>query len=364
GPAEGTIDLGKDRSGGYGTASIAMTSIGRTSMPRPMGVAVALLASGCAFLPELATPKGNGAGQALAQGVPPLAGHVDFGTPTQQTQATIGQIATAATVSLIDTSSNTTVATSVTNASGSFTISNFGNWTPTPNAVYILEAIKGLDSNVPGNNAARVRTFIEDKSDTWVFITTGTLTVDPSTTALGVMESDYQAASTGGLQASAANYIGLITATASGSPDTLAMGQQVVGPAYTTVYGYVTQAITNSWDPIASIQYNAAVNTFFLSSSFAASTPMLTGVSPNVASAGTTVTLYGQFFANSGSGDTVSFNGATDGAISSGNPTTITVNVPADATTGPLTVQTANGTSNSVTFTVVPGFAGTFGGTQ
>src|SRR5688572_29653891 len=73
----------------------------------------------------------------------------------------------------------------------------------------------------------------------------------------------------------------------------------------------------------------------------------LTGFSPPTGTAGTIVTLTGTNFSPTIASNTVKFNG-TIAAVSSGSTTTLTVEVPAGATTGKITVQVGNQIATSV----------------
>jgi len=77
--------------------------------------------------------------------------------------------------------------------------------------------------------------------------------------------------------------------------------------------------------------------------------PVLTGLSPNSAPVGTTVVLTGVNLTGTAA---VSFNGATATFVVN-SATQLTVTVPLGATTGPVTVATPGGLSNSLPFTVV-----------
>ena len=80
--------------------------------------------------------------------------------------------------------------------------------------------------------------------------------------------------------------------------------------------------------------------------------PVITSLSPALGQVGTTVEISGaNFGASQGAGSTVTFNG-TAATASSWSDTSITVTVPASATTGPAVVTVAGVASNLVTFTV------------
>ncbi|MCG3112741.1 MAG: IPT/TIG domain-containing protein [Candidatus Manganitrophus sp. SB1] len=80
--------------------------------------------------------------------------------------------------------------------------------------------------------------------------------------------------------------------------------------------------------------------------------PQISSLSPDIGPEGTNVTIAGSSFGTSAG--TVTFNGMA-ATVSGWNNTTITVQVPASATTGPVVVTTTGGVaSNGVTFTVTP----------
>lgn len=81
-----------------------------------------------------------------------------------------------------------------------------------------------------------------------------------------------------------------------------------------------------------------------------ATQPQLVYCSPAAGAAGTQVSVIGQNLGDSPG--TVSFNGVA-ATILNWTSTAVVVIVPQGATTGPVTLQTGGGTSNSVTFTVV-----------
>ncbi|MBI6546056.1 MAG: IPT/TIG domain-containing protein, partial [Cyanobacteria bacterium NC_groundwater_1444_Ag_S-0.65um_54_12] len=289
-----------------------------------------------------------------------IAGVADFGRPDRGVAATMGDVAKAATVSLIDTATNTTISTTVTRADGSFLLGVLGAWSGT---VYILEAVKGLNDNRPGYNAARVRTLIRNNGERWVAITAGRVMIDTSTTALTILQGSYQANNRSGPAAIPGNYIGIIETVSSvrGVPDTLLTGQTVVDPvAFNQVYMLVRSALDIDADPVAAVRYNGGNDTF---SVVTALPPAITGIWPSAGSVGSEVTVYGQGFSVDAEANTVTFNG-TPAVIKSGNSSMLVVTVPEGATTGLLSVMTPGGSSNSTAFTVVPGFSGTFRGTS
>lgn len=291
--------------------------------------------------------------------LPALSGLVDFGRADRQSAAAMSDVARAATVSLIDTSSTRTVATSVTDDAGVFTLSFSPGFVPAQGRVYALEGVKGLAENRPGSDAVRVRTLVRFDGGTWSTITAGRVAISPSTTALAVMQASYQAGNKAGPRALAAEYIDLIAGQgAPGSPDPLRAGQGVVDAStYTRVFDYVREALGDNQDPVAAISYKSDADSFLMQSS---TRPVITGLSLDSGPAGTQVTLYGNKFDDANKDrNVVSFNGAAASVLAA-TKTDLTVVVPQDATSGPVTVTTDTGTSNEVPFRVVRNFGGRF----
>lgn len=81
--------------------------------------------------------------------------------------------------------------------------------------------------------------------------------------------------------------------------------------------------------------------------------PVLNGISPSTGVAGTAVTLTGENFGATQGTSTVTFNGTAATPTSWGN-TSITVNVPAGVTTGPVVVNARGLASGGVNFTILP----------
>lgn len=85
--------------------------------------------------------------------------------------------------------------------------------------------------------------------------------------------------------------------------------------------------------------------------------PVLDGVSPATATAGTTVTLSGSNFGNTQGTGTVTFNG-TAATPTAWTNTSVTVAVPAGATSGPVVVTARGLVSGGVAFNVAPQISG------
>ncbi|MBH8571321.1 IPT/TIG domain-containing protein [Microvirga sp. STS02] len=138
----------------------------------------------------------------------------------------------------------------------------------------------------------------------------------------------------------------------------------VSGPAPTTVAAGGTATVSVVFTPtaggvragtliIASNATNAGTYTLNLTGTGVVPAPILASLNPTSGPVGQAVTLTGTNLNNASS---VSFNGTVvaSAAFISNSATSLVVNVPAGATTGTVTVTTAGGMSNGVTFTVTP----------
>ena len=85
--------------------------------------------------------------------------------------------------------------------------------------------------------------------------------------------------------------------------------------------------------------------------------PVISGLNPDSGPAGTTVAITGANFGASQGTSSVTFNGA-EATPTDWSDTSITVTVPANATTGPVVVTVDGTASNGVTFSVKPVIAG------
>lgn len=125
-----------------------------------------------------------------------IVGQVDMSA--FRVQASVPEVATGATISLIDGDNGLTLGTTVSKPDGTFALIFSNGFKPTANKVYYLEAIKGLKAgtdlpNRVGSPLARVRTLIAFQSTGWVSIGSSVpgnpISITLTTTALSVMAS-------------------------------------------------------------------------------------------------------------------------------------------------------------------------------
>lgn len=276
---------------------------------------------------------------------PAVEGQVDF-SPDRTIQATVGDVAKAATVSLINPALNKTEATSVTDASGSFKLVFGSGFTP-GTAPYFLEAVKGLaaggTSNRVGAPAARVRSLIQWDATTarWRSISSGSVTVSLTTTALSVLAS---------LRSDVVSRPALIEALTMGvadstvaptTPDTFAPGtSNLTNADFHRVYELTSNALTLDQDPFQVI-FRASNGTYQRLASGAS----VLRIEPSQAMVGSNLTIVGHGFAGTPAENVVAFSGGVTAAASavSADRTRLTVAVPAGACSGPIQVRTTTG---------------------
>ncbi|MBU6429649.1 MAG: IPT/TIG domain-containing protein [Cyanobacteria bacterium REEB65] len=272
----------------------------------------------------------SGASTALFP-VAALAGRVDF-MPRYQVQATPKDVAQAATVSLIDPNTDTTMATTLTDASGSFTlqISGFGPLQQT----YYLEAVKGLDNNVAGHDAVRLRTLVAFNGHGWSALSTNDASIGIATTAISALV-DLRRNTTNPLQPGP--LIGTLTpdSTASYGYDFASAGTNETPAELLATENDVSSALLRDFDPLTFLQYGSNGPTLTLPVD-----GLISQISPDPAPQGGTVTVKGQGFDPSPSNNTITLDSLTLAAATASS-TSLTFTLPPTATSGLLTVDGA-----------------------
>jgi hypothetical protein len=278
---------------------------------------------------------------------PALAGIVEPGF-IYRIQAPLTDVAYAASVSFIDPTGGPggipkTVATTVTTDGGAFNLS-LPNFTPTPNAVYFMEAFKGLGSNLPGHNAARLRTLVQWKDDDnggWVSLTSATpdagIVIGLSTTALAVAA---QLNTAGGQAVDYSSLIGKLTTGT--SPNAYVPVANLLDVDYQGAFSVVDAALGGDLDPVASISKAGGV---FSLKNLGSGSGGGIGLSPGLgADVGDTVTITGMTFSATPANNQVSFSGEPANVVSvSADRKSIQVVVPPRAVRGPVSVGVVGG---------------------
>ncbi|MBO9540812.1 hypothetical protein J7643_09500 [bacterium] len=303
----------------------------------PYGLALILGLSGCALVSPAPRPG------VTAEALPPLMGRLEAGVLNRfrSVQADlVNDVAKGATVSFIQPGATPlTVATTVTDAQGSFVLKLAGGFRPEAGSVYYLEAVKGLDSNLAGSSAARVRTLVRWNAGGWDSLTGGGVTLSLATTAVAAAA---QINTRQGAAVALASLMGKLQSGVSDgvTPSTFTPVANLSVADYQAAYAVVSAALGGDLDPLASID-KIAGGGFYLKP--VGGIGILPGLGADVAD---TVTLSGITFDADPSKNRVRFNGVS-AAVSAvaADRRSIQVTVPDGATRGPVTVEVAAKTS-------------------
>ncbi|MBM3266192.1 MAG: hypothetical protein FJZ01_00970 [Candidatus Sericytochromatia bacterium] len=228
-------------------------------MGRPAVLLAALVLASCApgsaglWPVPWAIASGSGR-DARAPGIPAIVGRVEMGDMGRSVQATVGDVAVGATVSLVDSTTSSAIATTLSDGNGAFVLS-FGSFVPVTNRIYLLEAIKGLGPNAVGKNAARVRTLVRFGGTGWQSITAGGISLSRATTALcGIY--GLKLALSGGQQVSPAELIG------SYDGFTYTPVANASAAEFNQALNLVTAMLAADLDPLANLAYDAGTGQF------------------------------------------------------------------------------------------------------
>jgi len=280
----------------------------------------------------------------------------DDGPPARHTQATMTEVAVAATVSLIDTDTNETKATTLTTSGGAFLLAWDKSFVPgsTP---YYLEAVKGLNNNAVGHDAIRVRTMVVLSGNTLADSLTGPTGADVSrlTTTIAILADLLQLS--GNARLGLMSQVVTLPNGSLGAPGISAgvMSQSDIN----TALGLVTTIIENNIDPIASLDYD---NGPVLRASAGLKPPSVASLDPSPATAGSRIVINGADFGSSSGRVTVALNGVTL-PIQSFASNRIEVVLPSNAASGLLSVTNLLGKA-VVNCDVVPKVSGSLPGTS
>lgn len=263
-----------------------------------------------------------------------LHGRVDFSS-LRQTQAVPGDITNQATVALIDAITGETRTSTVTDASGNYSLSMPG-FNPALNGTYVLEATKGLYAQLPGNVAPRFRTLVQYTTSGWKSLTSATAggpsAINAHTTAVAIV--------------SALDPIGLPPANAMGKVNPTPPGSLNATPTFATHSDTELNAMATDIINTLSQDQDPVANTNAVK-------PTLSGMTPTTAGVAQPVTLTGTGFVTGDS--TVKVGAAT---IPAGNvllttKSQIIFTIPAGITSGNVTVTTTRGgVSNGIPLSI------------
>ena len=317
--------------------------MGRNVLLRSLMAAFLTMLLGCHSIGLKVPDQGGVAASAgsAANAVHPggltISGRVDF-PPIRRTQATADQVVAAATISLIANTTGITVASGVTNGTGTFTVS-LGSYVPGTQA-YILEAVKGLASNGSGADAARFRTIMRYQSAKWASCTNATpgvgqIIINAQTTALAI-ESALDPTNVPPL-----NTIGKVNISTVPAQFYAPMSFAAHPDAeFDGVAADILAFLTADTDPIAAVS---------------AIKPTISSFQPAATQANGMIRITGSGFSPTLSGNTVTFPLSQVATVWLATPTSLFVSVPAAAQSGTVQVATGRGTVTSGSaFSVMP----------
>lgn len=283
----------------------------------------------------------------------PVSGRFEWPAgPGQSVQTTLGEIASASVVSIIDVVSGVSIGATVSDGSGSFTVKVGTLLRPTNNQAFFAEVVKGLklpgsgpsgQFNQAGAEAVRLRTiiFYDAATGGWKSLTSDTpasVRINKLTTALAVGIALRQAA---GLPANLTDYINALPGGTSYVPPSGG-----IAPAdFNTLSTLVDDSLAQDRDPIHYTTFETSSGGF--SSTFVGFA--ITDVQPRTGTINTPLTITGAGF-DSGT-LTVAVNGVP-ATITSFTADTIHATVGPGSRTGPVSVTVGGALQAGPTFTV------------
>jgi len=260
-------------------------------------------------------------------------------------------VARAATVSLIDAGSNQTLATTLTDANGAFSLDVKA--IPAQGKVFYLEGVKGLRDNAVSADAIRVRTFIsyDFTNQYWQSITNlnsaTKLRINASTTALTIVTSLRQGTPNA---VDPATVLGKLQVVDGNPPtetylDPTGAATKIAQADLDAVKTLVNTSLTADADPFDAVLLKGGQYVLRTYVASAGNPVSISFVSPSVASPGDTVLINGWGFETPGS--VVTFAPGIVATLTNATATKLTVIVPGGARSGLLTVQTGAASSSA-----------------
>lgn len=308
------------------------------------GGAPQLTGAELAKLPALALQ----AAQAQQGVMPPIVGSVDL-APMRAVQASVGDVINFATVTLYDPGLARSVAATVTNSNGGFSLA-LGSWVPDSNVPYVVEATKGLGNYLPGWAIPRFRTLVRfgSVSKAWESVSVPTVVIGAQTTAVAIEAGLYADKVKPEL---VFGTVDVSVRPAGFLPKPVFFPGPANQPPHPDYSGHgiaelvklsadIMTFLANDIDPIMSVPEVV---------------PIVTGLTPDHGKAKDLVKIAGRGFSPLMTGNKVTFNGVAANILLA-KPTEITVEVPAGATTGGLVVE-GRGSTAPKTFTIDPSAA-------
>lgn len=261
-------------------------------------------------------------------------------------QASITEVASASTIVLIDTVANISRGTTLTDATGKFTLSFGRTFKPTLNRTYYLEAVRGLGDNAAGKSAARVRTILAYTSQGWTSLSSSgsnaPVLIDESTTALSALASLK-----GPSRVDPTTLIGTLAASFAGVTGLSA-------DDYNVARGIVLSMLAADNDPLAGIAYDPGppYERIYMRSTGGSSALSIEPATASVTPPDNTVTIRGILFDTTGASsnsdsatltarNVILFNNTATATVTgvSADHQSIYAVVPPEAESGPIIVK-------------------------
>jgi len=303
------------------------------------GLVLAVTLGACSGFPAPVPGKVTGKGPLpdtrLQITMPVLSGRVDLAAwQGRSAQAVTSDIVRRSTVSILDPVTNTTVASTVTDDAGRFSLVPAN--AVTAGKLYLLEAVKGVSSS-PSQDALRFRNWIVLNQNTWRSISAPDVVLDANTTAAVLLSQlfpdEVRPADLvlGKIAASAGVSALVATPSFSLHPD-LEFSRLA-----TSIRGLVQADL----DPIASVS---------------GIRPVVSSLSAARARPGEMLVITGSGFSPIAAQNTVEFGeSSTVGSVLLATPTRLFVLVPSVSGSRPVTVRNTQGASTAMAFDVLAG---------
>lgn len=322
------------------------------------GLVAALLVTSCPrVLPQSAAPS-LGKTETTLNTLPPLVGKVSFGVPRRRTQADLNEVATAATITLIDPNTGYAVGSTVSRSDGGFSLAFTQGPRPPVEQVLYLEADKGLRAgtqfpNRNGAPVARVRTLVMNHLGSWQSITGQSLYVNATTTALCLIQSLRSATPPAANRQIPPSSLLAIMLPVDGTATTPAPyfypNSTLLPPTFvTSAYQGVLSTLAQDKDPFMAIGLDNSDAPNYNKLLFASNVVSVAALSPNVQTIGANLDVVGSGFSATPSDNVVQFTTISGTPVQatvatvSADSARLTVTVPSGAITGPVSV-TRNG---------------------